>query len=140
MPGRITDHELPGSAVAEDRPLLGWGQLLLPPFAAGMCWVLLACTFEVGPCCLAVFLLLSIPLIPSWAWKVCNQIAEWRFTVCWEASLKGEQSRPDDGFVSRLQGTLFALELVAFLLTFFWAAGTLAILDHFGLRPKGVPW
>src|SRR5262249_19674564 len=126
----MVDPELPTSAAAEDRPLLGWGQLLLPPFVTGASWVLSYWVLPFG-CCMA---LLTLVFTLAWGWKVCDQIAEWRFTVAWEDSLKGERPRPDY-FVDRLRGGLFGLEALAILLTPIWAAGVLTILERFGVRP-----
>lgn len=132
MSKRITDHELPTSTAAEDRPLLGWGQLVVPPFVAGLAFALVWTSFCFGYCMSPVVLVGSM----MWAWKVCDQIAEWRYTVLWEDSLKGLRTRPADDYPVRLRSALFTLVVFAILFSLVWAAVVLEVLRRNGYLPR----
>lgn len=95
-----------GSFAEQDRPFLGWGQLVLPPLVAGVFCAAFA--FPISP--------LAVVFALVWAWRLCGEIAEWRYTVRWEASLSDEDAKPADHFVQHLRQAIFVVEATAIML------------------------
>jgi hypothetical protein len=114
-----------------DRPWLGWFQLLLPTLVLAASWHALYFTLFLSGLMCMPFVTIGCAI---WAWQVSTRLAAWRHHQRLWASLRGSRSAPPREHPGRLAGVLFALQLVALLLTWPAFGFVLSLLTAMGFR------
>ncbi len=118
---------------AGTRPFLGWGQALLPPVFAVLCWPAFFAIFFVMSFTLA---LMAVAGCLFWAWRVSDRLAAWSYWRRVRDGIRGVRTQPGLHYRPRLRVALFVVQTVGVLSScpIFWYA--LNILRHHGMPPQ----